>query len=71
MIDTTAQPRWQVVTTRSGRYSVWPAARQVPDGWTAAGSEGDRSECLAWIAEHWTDERPAGVGAAGVRAENR
>ena len=40
------------------QYSLWPAFREVPDGWTTVGPRGRRTECLAYIEDHWTDMRP-------------
>ena len=40
------------------QYSIWPADREVPLGWRAAGKEGAKQEVLAWIEEVWTDMRP-------------
>lgn len=62
MIDESAQPLWQVVGNDTGRYSIWPAAGSVPDGWRGAGVTAPKPDCLAWIGTQWTDERLAGVG---------
>ncbi|GLI94543.1 MbtH family protein [Methylocystis echinoides] len=40
------------------QYSIWPAEREIPPGWKDAGKRGSKEECLAWIAEVWTDMRP-------------
>ena len=40
------------------QYSLWPAFRDVPAGWTATGIAGARQVCLAWIEANWTDMRP-------------
>lgn len=60
----TTDPDWLVVHNEEGRHSVWPAEKPVPAGWLAVGQAGGRDECLAWIADNWTDPRPAGVGRA-------
>jgi uncharacterized protein YbdZ (MbtH family) len=39
-------------------YSIWPAVREIPEGWTAVGPKGERQFCLDWIDSHWTDMRP-------------
>ncbi|MQS14932.1 MbtH family NRPS accessory protein [Streptomyces kaniharaensis] len=49
---------WAVVLNDEEQYSVWPADRQPPAGWTAVGAQGTREECLAHIATVWTDLRP-------------
>jgi MbtH protein len=40
------------------QYSLWPAFREIPSGWTAVGPRGSRKECLDYIEEYWTDMRP-------------
>jgi MbtH protein len=53
--DTT---RYRVVVNHEEQYSVWPEDRQNPAGWRDAGKSGTKSECLAYIAQVWTDLRP-------------
>ena len=40
------------------QYSIWPADRELPLGWSDAGKRGTKAEVLAWIEEVWTDMRP-------------
>lgn len=40
------------------QYSIWPAGRELPLGWSDAGKRGTKAEVLAWIEEIWTDVRP-------------
>jgi MbtH protein len=47
-----------VVVNHEGQYSIWPADRPPPLGWTEAGKRGTREECLAFVDEVWTDMRP-------------
>ncbi|GAA4834654.1 MbtH family protein [Kitasatospora terrestris] len=61
-VDTAEHADWLTVSNTEGRHSIWPATRPVPEGWQPTGQRGERSACLAWIAENWTDPRPAGVG---------
>jgi MbtH protein len=49
---------YRVVLNDEEQYSVWWADRDLPAGWRAEGTEGTRDECLARIAEVWTDMRP-------------
>jgi MbtH protein len=49
---------YDVVVNAEEQYSIWPAARPLPDGWAAVGFRGGREECLDRIAEVWTDMRP-------------
>ncbi|GAB3147777.1 MbtH family NRPS accessory protein [Micromonospora sonneratiae] len=56
----------QVVVNDEEQYSIWPVDRDVPPGWTAAGFQGVKGDCLAYIDQVWTDMRPRSVreGAA-------
>ncbi|CAA9304976.1 MAG: MbtH-like NRPS chaperone [uncultured Gemmatimonadetes bacterium] len=49
---------YQVVMNHEEQYSIWPADRELPLGWTAVGKQGPKAECLAYIEEVWTDMRP-------------
>jgi len=48
----------EVVVNHEQQYSIWPADREPPAGWSKAGKRGNKAECLAWIDEVWTDMRP-------------
>jgi MbtH protein len=47
-----------VVCNVEAQYSIWPAEKPVPAGWSTAGKRGTRQECLAYIEEEWVDMRP-------------
>ena len=49
---------YQVVVNHEEQYSLWAADREPPAGWRADGCTGGKDECLAHIAEVWTDMRP-------------
>jgi MbtH protein len=49
---------YMVVVNHEEQYSIWPADRELPLGWTATGAKGLKDVCLDWIREHWTDMRP-------------
>ena len=49
---------YQAVVNDEEQYSIWPADRELPLGWKAAGKTGLKPEVLAWIEEVWTDMRP-------------
>lgn len=49
---------YSVVMNHEEQYSIWPAGRDLPPGWKAAGKTGSKSECLAYIEQVWTDMRP-------------
>jgi MbtH protein len=49
---------YQVVVNYEEQYSLWPADKPLPLGWSAAGKTGSKQECLDYIKEVWTDMRP-------------
>ena len=49
---------YKVVVNHEEQYSIWPAERANPAGWSDAGKTGLKDECLAYIEEVWTDMRP-------------
>jgi MbtH protein len=55
MTDTTD---YHVVRNDEDQYSIWPAGRALPPGWTEEGTVGDRETCLDRIEQVWTDMRP-------------
>ncbi|WP_314176402.1 MbtH family protein [Streptomyces winkii] len=57
----TGSVRYAVVLNHEEQYSIWPAAREIPAGWRAEGTEGSKEECLAHIDRVWTDMRPLSV----------
>jgi MbtH protein len=52
---------YKVVVNDEEQYSIWPADRENALGWRDAGKSGSKAECLAYIAEVWTDMRPASL----------
>jgi MbtH protein len=55
---------YKVVVNGEGQYSIWPADRENPPGWTDAGRVGPREQCLAYVEEVWTDMRPLSLRKA-------
>jgi MbtH protein len=53
-----------VVVNDEEQYSLWPAHKDIPPGWRAAGKSGPKAECLAYINEVWVDMRPASLRRA-------
>ena len=49
---------YTAVMNHEEQYSIWPADRELPPGWSAVGEPGPKQEVLAWIEEVWTDMRP-------------
>ena len=58
MLESDDDRRYEVVRNDEDQYSLWPAGRTVPAGWTPAGVTGMKSECLEYIERVWTDMRP-------------
>ncbi len=56
--DTQDNTVYKVVLNHEEQYSIWPADKENPLGWTDAGKSGTMTECLAHIKEVWTDMRP-------------
>jgi len=52
------QAPFEVVVNHEEQYSIWPADRELPAGWSKAGKHGTKAECLSYINEVWTDMRP-------------
>lgn len=55
---------FRVLVNHEEQYSLWPAFREVPPGWTPVGPTGKRQECLDWIEANWTDMRPKSLREA-------
>ncbi|MFE1251021.1 MbtH family protein [Streptomyces sp. NPDC058735] len=53
-----------VLANAERQHSLWPAAIDVPAGWSAVFGPDTRTACLAYVEENWTDMRPAGLAAA-------
>ena len=61
---------YMVVVNHEEQYSIWPAGRELPLGWSAAGKEGTKAECLAYVEEVWTDMRPLSLRKKMEEAAN-
>ncbi|MBE9060577.1 MbtH family NRPS accessory protein [cf. Phormidesmis sp. LEGE 11477] len=59
-----AETTYQVVISDEGRYSIWPTYKQIPWGWLATGTTGNKQVCLDHIAEVWADMRPLSLQRA-------
>lgn len=62
---------YKVVMNHEEQYSIWPADRELPLGWTDAGKSGTKKECLAYIEEVWTDMRPLSLRKKMEELEQR
>ncbi|MFF5964324.1 MbtH family protein [Streptomyces collinus] len=61
---------YRVVVNHEEQYSIWPLEAEIPVGWRAAGKEGTKEECLAFVDEVWTDMRPLSLRLHMERAES-
>lgn len=57
---------FNVVINDEQQYSIWPEYKDIPNGWTEAGKQGKKEECLSWIKTTWTDMRPKSLQDAMV-----
>ncbi|MCP2168581.1 MbtH family protein [Goodfellowiella coeruleoviolacea] len=62
--ENTGGPLTRVVVNHEEQYSIWPADREPPAGWTPVGVTGTEDECLDWIERTWTDLRPLSLRRA-------
>lgn len=49
---------YRVVKNHEEQYSIWLLDKEIPLGWEDVGKQGNKSVCLAYIEEVWTDMRP-------------
>jgi MbtH protein len=64
-IDGASMPSHLVLVNHEGQYSLWPATKEVPNGWTRV-FEGTQEACLAHVEETWTDMRPLSIREPAV-----
>jgi MbtH protein len=50
-----------VLINQQGQHSLWPAAAEIPAGWSVACRQDSRQACIEYINRHWTDMRPRTV----------
>jgi MbtH protein len=62
---------YKVVVNHEEQYSIWPADRENPLGWSDAGEKGSKMECLAYIKEVWTDMRPLSLRKKMEKQEDK
>lgn len=56
-----------VVVNDEEQYSIWPADRDLPNGWQPVGAPRSREDCLNHIEQVWTDMRPKSLRDAMAR----
>jgi len=55
---------FEVVKNHEEQYSIWPACKAIPKGWSAGIFQGPREECLDKIQDIWKDMRPKSLREA-------
>ncbi|MGW6569191.1 MbtH family protein [Streptomyces sp. NPDC054975] len=58
------QGSFLVLVNDENQHSIWPSFAEVPAGWRTVFGEDTRDACLAYVEQHWTDLRPAGLATA-------
>jgi MbtH protein len=53
-----------VLVNAERQHSLWPAAIDVPAGWTVNFGPGGRPACLDHVEANWTDMRPKSLADA-------
>jgi len=61
---------FRVVLNHEEQYSIWPADREIPRGWSDGQKTGTKSECLAHIESVWIDMRPLSLRNTMVQQES-
>jgi MbtH protein len=61
----------EVVVNIYGQYSIWPAGKTRPAGWTGVGKTGSKADCLEFIEQHWTDMRPHNPSSNQSRVDDK
>ncbi|MCX4521963.1 MbtH family protein [Streptomyces anulatus] len=52
------QASFHVLRNEEGQYSLWPEFAELPGGWETVFGPQERSLCLTYVEEHWSDMRP-------------
>jgi MbtH protein len=47
-----------VLINDQGQHSLWPAAAEIPVGWSVACEQNGRKACIEYIDNNWMDMRP-------------
>ena len=47
-----------MLANEEGQHSLWPAAIEVPAGWTVQHGPAGRAACVDYVNANWTDMRP-------------
>ncbi|AUG80138.1 hypothetical protein CFP65_5436 [Kitasatospora sp. MMS16-BH015] len=50
-----------VLVNDEGQHSLWPVFSPVPAGWEQKYGAASRTDCLAYVEQHWQDLRPTSL----------
>lgn len=67
----TDSDQYIVLINHEEQYSLWPKGVDIPAGWHAAGKEGTREECGAFVDSEWIDMRPLSLRKAHSKATEK
>lgn len=56
--------KFHVVVNHEEQFSIWPTEKEIPGGWRDTGFSGNKTDCLEYIEEVWTDMRPLSLRKA-------
>ena len=59
-----SSPQWTVLINSEEQYALFPSDQPSPAGWRPTGRTGTKSECVAYVEEHWADMRPKSLRIA-------
>lgn len=49
---------YRVLVNHEEQYAIWPAGRDIPDGWRDTEFRGNKADCVSYVDRTWTDMRP-------------
>lgn len=55
---------FMVLVNAEGQHSLWPARKEIPEGWSCIGSPAPKADCLIFVEGNWTDMRPRSLRQA-------
>jgi uncharacterized protein YbdZ (MbtH family) len=71
--DDEAKLPYLVLVNDEEQHSLWRADLDIPAGWRRVFGPADKSNCLGYVKENWTDLRPLSlrqeIEAAALRAK--
>ena len=55
--------QFRVLVNDEGQHSLWPDFADIPAGWAVVFGLADRTSCLEYVNDNWTDMRPRSLAA--------